>query len=198
MSGLWGDIKLAARVLAKRPGFTIVAVVTLALGIGANTAIFSVVNSLLFRPLPVPGARGLVALTETEQGVPFPHGVSYRNFLDYRAMDEVFADTIPDWDTDRESALIARSPARWADRLSPTTPILILHGTADWRVSPQQSQAMASALLEHMHPFRLVLLEGGDHHLNEHPEEHFRLTREWFDRFVRDRRELPNLEPHGD
>jgi len=44
----------------------------------------------------------------------------------------------------------------------------------------------------------LVLLEGGDHHLNEHPEEHYRLTREWFDRFVRDRGELPDLEPHGD
>jgi hypothetical protein len=42
------------------------------------------------------------------------------------------------------------------------------------------------------------LLEGSDHHLNEHPEEDFRLTREWFDRFVRDRGELPDLEPHGD
>lgn len=68
MSGLWGDIKLAARMLVKRPGFTAVAVITLALGIGANTAIFSVVNGLMFRPLPVPEAERLVALTETEEG----------------------------------------------------------------------------------------------------------------------------------
>ena len=92
MSGLWGDIKLAARVLAKRPGFAAVAVITLALGIGANTAIFSVVNGLMFRPLPVPEAGRLVALTETEEGMPFPHALSYPNFLDYRAMDEIFAD----------------------------------------------------------------------------------------------------------
>ena len=92
MSGLWGDVKLAARVLAKRPGFTAVAVITLALGIGANTAIFSVVNGLMFKPLPVPEADRLVALTETEEGMPFPHALSYPNFLDYRAMDEVFAD----------------------------------------------------------------------------------------------------------
>ena len=93
MSGLWADIKLAARMLVKRPGFTAVAVITLALGIGANTAIFSVVNGLMFRPLPVPEAERLVALTETEEGSnPFPHSLSYPNFLDYRAMDEVFAD----------------------------------------------------------------------------------------------------------
>jgi len=92
MSGLWGDIKLAARMLAGRPGFTAVAVITLALGIGANTAIFSVVNGIMFRPLPVPEADRLVALTETEQGAPFPHGLSYLNFQDYRALDKVFSD----------------------------------------------------------------------------------------------------------
>jgi predicted permease len=92
MSGLWGDFKLAARMLARRPGFTAVAVITLALGIGANTAIFSVVNGVMFRPLPVPDADRLVALTETEQGSPFPHGLSHPNFLDYKALNEVFAD----------------------------------------------------------------------------------------------------------
>ncbi|MEN8197695.1 MAG: prolyl oligopeptidase family serine peptidase [Pseudomonadota bacterium] len=81
-------------------------------------------------------------------------------------MDEVFADSIPDWDTDRKGVLIARSPARWVNRLSPTTPILILHGTADWRVSPQQSQMMAAALIDNRRPVRLVLFEGSDHQLN--------------------------------
>ena len=122
--------------------------------------------------------------------------ISWRH--DRPEMGEVFAETIPDWDTDRDNALLSRSPARWGDRLSPTTPILILHGTADWRVSPRQSQMMAASLLDNRRPFRLVLFEGGDHQLNEHLEELYRLTNEWMDRFVRDLENLPDLEPHGD
>jgi hypothetical protein len=53
MNSLWHDIRIGARVLLKRPGFTSMAILTLALGIGLNTAVFSLFNALILRPLPV-------------------------------------------------------------------------------------------------------------------------------------------------
>jgi len=58
------DVRIGLRLLAARPGFAAVAILTLALGIGANTAVFSVVNSVLLRPLPYPDADGLLRVSE--------------------------------------------------------------------------------------------------------------------------------------
>ena len=78
------DVRHAIRVLARRPAFTLVAVLTLAAGIGTNTAIFSVVNGVLLRPLPYPQPERIVRLWErSERGRPMD--VSHPNFLDWRA-----------------------------------------------------------------------------------------------------------------
>jgi putative ABC transport system permease protein len=88
------DFRYALRMLRRSPGFTIVAVLTLALGIGANTAIFSVVNSVLIRPLPYHDPAGLVMVWENDSLHPTtPHNtVSPPNFLDWQSRNTVFSD----------------------------------------------------------------------------------------------------------
>ncbi|MGH9404597.1 MAG: ABC transporter permease [Terriglobia bacterium] len=91
MGPLGQDVKYSLRLLAKNPGFTAVAIITLALGIGANTAIFSLVNAILLAPLPYAHSEQLVTLRVTEPSGPgnlYP--VSGPDFLDWQKQNRVF------------------------------------------------------------------------------------------------------------
>jgi hypothetical protein len=89
LENLSRDVRFALRMLRKSPGFTTVAVFTLALGIGANTAIFSVFYSVLLRPLPYPDQDHLVFIHESSERYS-GDTVSYGNFLDWREQQRSF------------------------------------------------------------------------------------------------------------
>src|SRR4051812_2803599 len=89
METMWQDVRFGVRMLLKKPVFTAIAVLALALGAGANTAIFSVVNGVLLRPLPYKDPEKLVRLGEWSKQVP-GMSISYPNFKDWRERNRVF------------------------------------------------------------------------------------------------------------
>jgi putative ABC transport system permease protein len=100
MDELTRDLRFAARMLRKSPGFTTVGVLTLALGIGANTAVFSVVESVLLKPLPFQDSNHLVAVWATQKGQQAKIGTSMPEFEDYKAQSHSFeymANFLPGW-----------------------------------------------------------------------------------------------------
>ncbi len=93
VDALWHDVLFATRLLRKSPIFTVAVVMTLALGVGVNTAVFSVVNAILLRPLPVRDGNRLVVIASQHRSSPTLRGMSFWDVQDYRAAtSDVFED----------------------------------------------------------------------------------------------------------
>jgi putative ABC transport system permease protein len=114
MQTLWQDLRFGARLLRKQPGFTFIAALTLALGVGVNTAIFSAVSSLLLRPSPYAQPERLaIVFTGAEQQPRVYDDFSYLNYLDYRDRNQSFGGLIAYRMT---SAAISNTSGGGADR----------------------------------------------------------------------------------
>ncbi|HKN74484.1 MAG TPA: ABC transporter permease [Candidatus Acidoferrum sp.] len=94
MLNFWKDIQYAFRTLTKNPGFAIVGIVTLALGMAVNTTLFSVINGFLLRPLPVPHAEQITVLALQQSSLPGNHHFSYPDFEELRDQSASFADIL--------------------------------------------------------------------------------------------------------
>ena len=146
MNRFWQDIRYALRTLRKNPGFTSVAVFTLALGIGANSAIFSVVNAVLIRPLPYPEPDRLMLLSETSlQG---ESSVSYPNYQDWKAGSQVF-ESMGATRWDNFNITQAGEPERLPGRMVSAgwLETLGIHPALGRSISPQEDKKGASPVV---------------------------------------------------
>lgn len=109
----------------------------------------------------------------------------------------VLAQLVPNYYDNKEAELTKRSAVKWADQFPKDTPILLLHGTSDWRVKPEHSLKMALEFEKHRIPYRLIMFEGGDHGITEHKDEVNQQVLNWFNKYLKHNQPLPNMEYHG-
>ena len=112
-------------------------------------------------------------------------------------MKNVFAELAPGFAANPDSVLKSRSAVYWADSICKSTPLLLLCGSADWRVFPEEQFAMLNSLYKAKHPTRFIMLEGGQHSLTEHLQEVNWNARRFLDKYVRDLQQWPSMEVHG-
>ncbi len=109
----------------------------------------------------------------------------------------IYTETIPGYTSNKDKALKERSVVYWSDQLCKTTPLLVMHGGADWRVPVADVLELVNKLHDNRHPVRFILFEGGDQVLTEYKTEVHQQTRRHFNYYVRDKKKEPPLAPHG-
>jgi predicted permease len=119
LESVFADVRYALRGMRKNPGFSAVAVLTLALGLSANTTIFSLVSMLFFQPLPVKDAERLVVVLQQYPKDEFPRGLSWADYQDYRAQVQEFSDVLAIFFRPAHLSLEGRTPDRtWIEAVS--------------------------------------------------------------------------------
>ena len=109
----------------------------------------------------------------------------------------VYAECIPNYYKNKDDELKKRSAVYWANMLCKTTPLLVMQGSSDWRVSPEENLDLVNKLYKAKQPLKFILYAGGDHGLREYTTETDAEMQKWFDDYVRDGKALPNMEKHG-
>lgn len=147
------------------------------------------------------GMMTYIALTKTDKikVAVIGGGVadSFTTISNRPSMETVYEELIPNYKENKEEELTKRSAVKWANKFSKNTPILILHGNADWRVKPEQSLKLALEFEKNRIPYRLIIFEGGDHGVTEHSREVNWQVTNWFNRYLKNGEPLPNMKYHG-
>lgn len=112
-------------------------------------------------------------------------------------IESVYYKNIPNYTENKSKSINDRSAISQVENISKTTPILMVHGTADWRVVPEMALDLSKEFIANKIPHRLVLFEGGNHGLTEFRVEVDDLVKQWFDNYLKKDKKLPDLNPHG-
>jgi len=154
MAHLWQDVRFAVRTLGKSPVFVVVAVLSLALGIGANTAIFSLVDQILLRLLPVKDPQQLVLLWGRGQHYGSnngPNKLSYPMYTDFRDQNQVFSGMFAKWTTAMSVAVDGKTERVEGELVSGTYFPVLGVGPAIGRVfSPDDDKSIGG------HPYAVL------------------------------------------
>lgn len=121
----------------------------------------------------------------------------HASIADRADMEQVYEKLIPNYKTQKKTELDKRSAIQWVDKFPKNVPILLLHGTADWRVKPEQPLKLALEFEKYRRPYRLIMFEGADHGINEHKNEVNRQVVDWFNRFLKNSEAVPEMKYHG-
>ena len=148
------------------------------------------------------GMMTYIALTKSEKIKAIAVGGAlsnaFSNIKDRPEMEsKVMAELIPNYDNNKNAELEKRSAIKWVDKFPKDVPVLLLHGNSDWRVKPEQSLNLALEFEKNRVPYRLIMFEGGDHGISEHKKEVNEQVIKWFDKYLKNNKQLPNMEYHG-
>lgn len=121
----------------------------------------------------------------------------HASIADRADMEQVYEKLIPNYKSQKKTELDKRSAIQWVDKFPKNVPILLLHGTADWRVKSEQTLKLALEFEKYRIPYRLIMFEGADHGINEHKNEVNRQVVDWFNRFLKNSEAVPEMKYHG-